>query len=162
VKNKLERVDQLYKVRASEIHGKGLVARVDLPPNTRVIEYKGLRRSHSDADRMYAESVEGGHTFLFTLNEHYLIDANFDGNAARWINHSCDPNCRAVLEEDIGGDRARDRIFIETIKAVRVGSEFTYNYEIRLAQPHTAKLKAIWRCLCGSKNCAGTMLQPKR
>jgi SET domain-containing protein len=53
--------------------------------------------------------VESGHTFLFTLNDDYVIDANYKGNDARWINHSCDPNCEAVIEEDEDGDSVATR-----------------------------------------------------
>ena len=98
--------------------------------------------------------------FLFTLNDKYVIDANVDGNDARWINHSCDPNCEATWLED-GGKKRKDKIFIEAMRDISAGEELTYNYGIVLAEPHTAKLKKLWACRCGSKYCTGTMLQPK-
>ena len=106
--------------------------------------------------------VDSGHTFLFTLNERYVIDANVEGNVARWINHSCDPNCEAVIEEDDDGNPTQDKVFIEAMRAIKSGEELTYNYGIVLEEAHTARVKKLWACLCGSKNCTGTMLQPKR
>ncbi|WP_022974157.1 SET domain-containing protein, partial [Xanthomonas maliensis] len=97
-----------------------------------------------------------------TLSDQYVIDANYEGNVARWINHSCNPNCEAVLEEAEGDDRSKDKVFIEAKRAIKPGQELTYNYGITLAERHTARMKKIWECRCGSKNCTGTMLQPKR
>ena len=63
-------------------------------------------------DSLYGEQQENGHTFLFTLNDDYVIDANEDGNIARWINHSCEPNCEAVQEENAKGKTHKDKVFI--------------------------------------------------
>lgn len=147
--------------RRSRIHGNGVFAAADIPAGARLVEYKGLRRTHDEADALYGDSLDTGHTFLFTLNDDYLIDANVDGNVARWINHSCAPNCQAVLEEDPKGDPQRDRVFIESLRDIKAGEELTYNYGIRLSVPHTAKLKKQWACRCGAPECTGTMLQPK-
>jgi SET domain-containing protein len=125
-----------------------------------VIRYKGLLRTHAEVDRVYAEELDTGHTFLFTLNDKYVIDANVEGNDARWINHSCDPNCEAAhLEHD--DKKRKDKIYIEAMRDIAAGEELTYNYGIVLGEPHTAKLRKLWACHCGSKNCTGTMLQPK-
>lgn len=148
--------------RHSRIHGNGVFAAAPIRKGTRLIQYKGLLRSHQEVDEVYADDTESGHTFLFTLNEHYVIDANVDGNDARWINHSCDPNCEAVVEEDENGNHAKDRVYIEAIRKIPPGEELTYNYGIVLAEPHTPRLKKLWACHCGSPRCTGTMLQPKR
>ena len=148
--------------RRSRIHGNGVFAAAAIAAGTRLVEYKGLRRTHEDADERYGDSLDSGHTFLFTLNDAWLIDANVDGNVARWINHSCAPNCQAVLEENAGGDSRRDRVFIESLREIAAGEELTYNYGIRLSVPHTATLKKQWACRCGAAECTGTMLQPKR
>jgi SET domain-containing protein len=147
--------------RRSRIHGNGVFAAAAIAAGTRLVEYKGLRRTHDDADERYGDSLDTGHTFLFTLNDDYLIDANVDGNVARWINHSCAPNCQAVLEEDSKGNPRRDRVFIESLRDIAAGEELTYNYGIRLSVPHTARLKKQWACRCGAVDCTGTMLQPK-
>ena len=148
--------------RRSRIHGNGVFAAAPLKKGARLIQYKGLLRSHDEVDRVYADDVDSGHTFLFTLNDSYVIDASVDGNDARWINHSCDPNCEAVIDEDEAGDPRKDRIFIETIRKIAPGEELTYNYGIKLAEAHTPRMKKLWACHCGSNNCTGTMLQPKR
>ena len=148
--------------RRSAIHGNGVFATETIAKGERVIRYKGLLRSHDEVDEAYGDDDEDGHTFLFTLNDDYVVDANIDGNTARWINHSCDPNCEAVIEENQKGKRHKDKVFIEAIRKIQTGEELTYNYGITLDEPHTAKLKKLWACKCGAKKCTGTMLQPKR
>ena len=148
--------------RQSPIHGNGVFASRDLPKGVRVIEYKGRRLTHSQANRMYANDSDSGHTFLFTLNEKFLIDGGDGGNDARWINHSCAPNCEAWVIENKQGDKQRDRVVIETRRAIRAGEELTYDYGITLEERQTPRLKRIWQCKCGAKKCTGTMLKPKR
>lgn len=148
--------------RKSAIHGNGVFAVELLRKGERVIEYKGLVRTHEEVDNDDSGDVESGHTFLFTLNDDYVIDANYKGNDARWINHSCEPNCEALIEEAEGDDRSRDRVFIETLRNIKPGEELTYNYGIVLAERHTPRLKKVWECRCGARRCTGTMLQPKR
>ncbi|GAB1406963.1 SET domain-containing protein-lysine N-methyltransferase [Thermomonas brevis] len=147
--------------RKSAIHGNGMFAVAPLAKGERLIEYKGRRRSHADVDADDAGSIESGHTFLFTLDDDWVIDANYGGNDARWINHSCAPNCEAVLEEN-EDDGRNSRVFIEAIRAIKPGEELTYDYGITLAERHTPRLKKIWACRCGAKDCTGTMLRPKR
>lgn len=147
--------------RRSAIHGNGMFAVAPIKKGERLIEYKGRRRTHEEVDAGDSGDVESGHTFLFTLNEVFVIDANFEGNSARWINHSCDPNCEAVLIEH-EDDPEKSRVFIDAMRAIKPGEELTYDYGITLAERHTARLKKIWACRCGSKKCTGTMLRPKR
>ena len=147
--------------RKSPIHGNGVFAVAPIRKGERVIEYKGRRRSHDQVDNDTSGDVESGHTFLFTLNDEWVVDANYEGNDARWINHSCDPNCEAVIDEDDGGDTRKDRVFIEALRDIAPGEELSYNYGITLAERHTPRLKKIWACLCGSPGCTGTMLPPK-
>ncbi|HWS40049.1 MAG TPA: SET domain-containing protein-lysine N-methyltransferase [Arenimonas sp.] len=150
------------QARRSKIHGTGVFAKKDIAKGESVIEYKGLIRTHDEVDSDYEGLDETGHTFLFSLNDKYVIDANIDGNDARWINHSCKPNCEAMHEESTDGNPKNDRVLIEAARNIKAGEELTYNYGIRLAERHTPKLKKLWRCLCGSKNCTGTLLQPKK
>jgi SET domain-containing protein len=149
-------------LRRSPIHGNGVFATEDIPKGTTLAEYKGKRLTHEESDELYADTLETGHTFLFTLNDEYVIDANTGGNIARWINHSCAPNCEPLLVEHPGTDRAKDRVVIDAKRRIRAGEELTYDYGITLEVPQTAKLKKIWACRCGAKNCTGTMLRPKR
>lgn len=149
-------------LRRSPIHGNGVFAAVDIPADTTLVEYRGRRLADAEADRIYGDTLDTGHTFLFTLNDEYVIDANVQGNVARWINHSCEPNCQPVLVEHDGADRRLDRVEIESVRDIREGEELTYDYGITLSVPHTARMKAIWACRCGAKTCTGTMLKPKR
>jgi len=148
--------------RRSPIHGHGVFAARDLPKGSRVIEYKGRRLTHTQADGMHGNDAESGHTFLFTLNDKYLIDGGDGGNSARWINHGCAPNCEASVAPDPRGDPRRDRVFIDTRRAIRAGEELTYDYAITIEERQTPRLKRLWRCRCGAKTCTGTMLKPKR
>lgn len=151
----------LISRRRSKIHGSGVFALSVIMAETRVCRYQGLLITHEEADALYEDSVESGHTFLFTLNEQYIIDGNRRGNIARWINHSCDPNCTAVLVEAAGNNRRRDRIEIHALRDIGQGEELTFDYGIRLEVRHTARLKKLWACHCGAANCTGTMLKPK-
>ncbi len=146
----------------SRIHGNGVFAAEAIAKGERIIRYRGKLRRHDEVDAAYGDVPETGHTFLFTLNDKYVIDANIDGNDARWINHSCDPNCEAVHVEHASGKRRKEKIVIDALRDIEAGEELTYNYGIVLDEAHTAKLKKLWACHCGSKKCTGTMLQRKR
>ena len=150
------------EARRSTIHGNGVFAIAPISKGEQVIRYLGRLTSHDDVDERYGGQDEDGHTFLFTLNDDWVIDANFRGNVARWINHSCAPNCESSVEEDAKGRSDHDRIYIEALRDILPGEELTYNYGIVLDEPHTAAAKKLWGCRCGASNCTGTMLQPKR
>jgi uncharacterized protein len=155
-------VSRRFVARRSPIHGNGVFATAPIARGEEIIEYKGKLLTPDEADALYGDGGETGHTFLFTLNEKYVIDANQRGNTARWINHSCAPNCRAVVEESASGDPRRDKVKIEAIRHIKPGDELTYDYGIVLDVPHTARLKKLWQCLCGAPKCTGTLLKPKR
>ena len=147
--------------RRSPIHGNGVFAVAPNKKGEEIIEYKGTLMTHDEADDMYGDGGETGHTFLFTLNDDYIIDANRKGNIARWINHSCNPNCEAFVEENEKGNSRKDRVIIEAKRNIKAGEELTYDYGIVLEVAHTARLKKLWVCLCGSPKCTGTLLKPK-
>lgn len=157
-----DRMSRKIVTRRSPIHGNGVFAARKLAPGVELIEYQGRLMTHAQADRLYEGGVDTGHTFLFTLNERYIIDANVDGNEARWLNHSCAPNCQAVWEESADGNPKKDRILIETLREIAPGEELTYDYGISLPVRQTARMKALWACRCGAPECSGTMLKPKR
>ena len=150
------------EARLSTIHGNGVFATEAIKKGEYIVRYKGKLRTHDEVDEEYGDDDEDGHTFLFTLNDDYVVDANVDGNVARWINHSCDPNCESEIEEDAKDRRRKDKVFIHALRTIKPGEELTYNYGITLDEPHTAKLKKLWACRCGSSKCTGTMLQPKK
>ena len=147
--------------RRSPIHGNGVFAVAPIKKGEEIIQYKGTLMTHDEADDMYGDGGETGHTFLFTLNDDYIIDANRKGNIARWINHSCNPNCEAFVEENEKGNSRKDRVIIEAKRNIKAGEELTYDYGIVLEVAHTARLKKLWVCLCGSPKCTGTLLKPK-
>jgi SET domain-containing protein len=147
--------------RQSSIHGNGVFATEAIAKGERVVRYKGEVRKHADVDAEYAGHDETGHTFLFSLNDEWVIDANRDGNVARWINHSCAPNCEAVQEENAKGKKHKDKVFIHALRDIAPGEELSYNYGIVIDEPYTPALKKLWECRCGSAKCTGTMLQPK-
>ena len=151
----------LIEMRSSAIHGNGVFAIADIAESQEIIEYAGKRLTHARADHRYGGSSATGHTFLFTLNDDYVIDGSQDGNDARWINHSCDPNCRAWKIDAEDGNPKHDRVVIEARCAIAKGDELTYDYGIVLDEPYTNELKAAWACRCGAKHCSGTMLKPK-
>lgn len=93
------------------------------------------------------------HTFNFGLENGQVINPEIDGNEARWINHSCDPNCEAIEEED--------RIFIYALRDIRPGEELFYDYALELDEPITKELAEEFACHCGRSKCRGTMLEIK-
>ncbi len=159
---KKKKKEKKIEARLSPIHGNGVFATAAIAAGERIIRYKGALRTHDEVDEEYGGQEENGHTFLFTVNDDYVIDGNHNSNVARWINHSCDPNCEAVVEEDDKGRSHKDKVFIEAIRDIAEGEELTYNYGIVLEERHTPKLKKLWACHCGADNCTGTLLQPKR
>lgn len=144
-----------FEVRPSPMQGLGAFATHHIPAGTRLVEYAGQRLTPPQAEARYPEVPgERHHTFLFAIDETVVIDAAVDGNDARWINHSCDPNCDAVV--DAG------QIWIETTRDVRPGEELAYDYAFTLTERHTPAAKRRYPCHCGAANCRRTMLAKKR
>ena len=142
-------------VRRSSIHGRGVFALAAIPKGSRLIEYIGERISHDEADRRYGEEHgDSPHTMLFAVDDETVIDATYQGNSSRWINHCCAPNCEAVNDEG--------RIFIEAIRGIRPDEEITYDYNLILDERHTPALKRANPCFCGSQHCRRTLLGSKR
>jgi uncharacterized protein len=139
------------------MHGLGAFATQHIPAGTRLIEYTGERITPDEAERREpGAGVEGQHhhTFLFAIDEDVVIDAGTNGNEARFINHSCDPNCDAVIDDG--------RIWIETIRDVAAGEELAYDYAYVLQERHSPAAKRRFPCSCGAASCRGTMLAKKR
>lgn len=148
----------LFRVRRSRIHGRGVFAARRIRSGTRIIEYTGERVSHAEADRRYADRPEtDNHTFLFTVDSRTVIDAGIDGNDARWINHSCNPNCETLIENG--------RVYIEAIRSIQPGEELSYDYQIQRERGDPEEIDEIFACRCGAPGCRGTMLtgpKPRR
>ena len=143
------------QVRRSGVHGKGVFALVKLARDEPIIEYKGDVITWKEALRRHPhDPKDPDHTFYFHVDDKHVIDAKVGGNAARWINHACQPNCEA---DEIGG-----RVFIKALRAIKPGEELYYDYGLIIDERYTPKLKKQFACRCGTKGCRGTMLAPKR
>jgi SET domain-containing protein len=140
-------------VRRSPIHGRGVFALRKIRKGERIIEYTGERVTHREADRRYPVD-DAPHTMLFIVDKNIVIDATRTGSSARWINHSCRPNCESINDDK--------RIYIEARRDIRPGEELTYDYNLILDERHTPALKRENPCLCGEKRCRGTLLGSKR
>src|ERR1700760_1624984 len=146
-------------VRTSPIHGRGVVARVALAPEERIVEYRGERIDWPEALRRHPHDPEQPfHTFYFSVDDDLVIDGNAGGNFARFMNHWCEPNCEAETVDTPNGTR----VYIKALRDIPAGEELTYNYGLTLDERHTKTLKKQFACFCGSKACKGTMLSSKR
>jgi uncharacterized protein len=145
----------MFEIRASRVQGLGAFATQRIPSGTRLIEYAGERLTPQQADERYPDDEdERHHTYLFAIDDEVVIDAAVNGNDARFINHSCDPNCDAVIEDG--------RIWIETIRDVEPGEELAYDYAYILEERHSPAAKRRFPCNCGSTKCRGTILGKKK
>ena len=146
----------IYVVRNSPIHGRGVFAGRTIRKGSQIVEYRGERISMREAERRPDSDPDNPyHTFLFELNDGKVIDAAVRGNAARWINHSCAPNCEPFEDDD-------GRVFIEARQTIRKGEELAYDYKLNLGGRITAAMHRAYECRCGTARCRGTMLERKR
>jgi SET domain-containing protein len=144
-----------FDIRRSPIHGTGAFANRLIRRGERIAEYRGERISQEEADRRYPDDDDTPHhTFLFEVDDETVVDAAHRGSPARWINHSCEPNCETVIEDG--------RIFVEAIRLIRPGQELAYDYQFTLEERHTPALKKRYPCHCGARKCRGTILIPKK
>ncbi len=139
---------EYVSVKKSKIHRNGIFAKKDIPSNTKIIEYVGEKVTRAEGDRRGEKVLENsknhtisGGVYIFELNKRYDLDGNFSYNTAKWINHSCGPNCEV--------DIIKGHIWVISIKEIKKGEELTYNYGYNLDhyKEHT--------CKCGSKRCVG-------
>lgn len=142
-------------VRTSLIHGRGVFALTNIAAGDPIIEYKGEIITAREAQRRVGRSsAEDGHTFFFNLEDGRMIDGAQGGNSARWINHSCAPNCEA--------EQAGDRILIRATRKIEGGRELFIDYQLDVEGRRTAALKRMYACRCGARRCRGTMLEARR
>jgi SET domain-containing protein len=123
--------------RQSAIHGIGGFAKADIVAGTRVIEYVGETITKAESLRR----CESNNEYIFSLDETYDLDGNVPWNPARFLNHSCEPNCEA---EPDGGC-----IWIVARRDIRTGEEITFNYGYDLDDYREHP------CRCGAADCAG-------
>jgi uncharacterized protein len=143
------------QVRRSGIHGKGVFATVPILEGERIIEYKGRVITWKQAQRAHPHDPnDPNHTFFFHIDDQRVIDGNDQGNSAKWINHSCGPNCEA--------DEVDGRVFINALRDIAPGEELNYDYGLILEGRMTEKVKKMFACRCGAPQCRGTMLASRR
>ncbi len=138
--------------KTSKIHGCGIFAKAFIPKGTKVIEYVGEKITKAEANRRgprlveYAKKhKEQGAVYLFELNKRYDIDGHVPHNLAKYINHSCDPNCEV--------ENIRGHIWIIALRDIAIEEELFYNYgydDIEEFGEHP--------CRCRSARCVGYIL----
>ena len=136
---------QKYFRKKSGINNLGLFAKSDINKGEKVIEYKGRKFTHKQVeenDRFDNSKA----IYLFTLNERYVLDGDAKTNTAKYINHSCDPNCEV--------DIINGKIWIIAIKDIKKGDELSYDYGFG----YDADFRQF-PCKCGSKNCCGYIVR---
>jgi SET domain-containing protein len=150
------RKPRAYAVRNSPIHGRGVFATRTIRKGADIIEYRGKRVTMDEADELPDSDPDNPfHTFLFELSDGRVIDAGQRGNAARWINHSCRPNCEPYEDDDF-------RVFIAAKRTIRAGEELSYDYKLNVPGRRTARMLADYACRCGSPRCRGTMIDLRK
>ncbi|KAK8309345.1 hypothetical protein V6Z12_D02G120100 [Gossypium hirsutum] len=136
------------RFQRSKIHDWGLVALEPIEAEDFVIEYVGelIRPRISDIREHYYEKMGIGSSYLFRLDDGYVVDATKRGGIARFINHSCEPNCYTKVISVEG----QKKIFIYAKRHIAAGEEVTYNYKFPLEEKKIP-------CNCGSKKCRGSL-----
>lgn len=138
---------ELWELRGSSIHQRGMFARKPIAAGTKIIEYLGKRVPKAESNEQAlaweekARKSGEGMVYVFDLNDEFDLDGNIPDNPAKYINHSCSENCEAVNEDD--------RIFIYSLKDIAQDEEllFDYGYSLEHFLDHP--------CRCGSKGCVG-------
>ena len=109
--------------RRSTVHGYGVFAAEPIATHARIIDYAGeLIRNDEECEAREARYLADGRTWIFKVNRAWSRDANVGGNIARFINHSCAPNCRFEIVDKT--------IWIKAARPIRRGEELTYDYSI--------------------------------
>lgn len=145
---------RLWIVKRSSIHNRGIFAKHDIPYDTPIIEYVGEKITKAESrrrgDALMEKSKKTGcaAVYVFTLNQRYDIDGGKGRNPARYINHSCAPNCEAYI--------IRGRIWIYSLREIKAGEELTYNYGF------DADTWDDHPCRCGSERCIGYIVEEKQ
>lgn len=143
------------QVRRSGVHGRGVFAMRAIAAGERILEYTGEVIPWEEALRRHPhDPTQPTHTFYFHIDDSHVIDGKHGGNSARWINHSCEPNC----DSEIVGQR----VFIRALRDLRPGEELSFDYRLTIDGRRTRRLELEYACCCGSVNCRGTMLAPRR
>lgn len=153
---KFQKVTSEYiKEKKSGIHNTGVFAAKFIPKGTKIIQYVGEKITKSESEKRAdlvledsKKNKEKGAVYIFEINKKYDLDGNVPYNTARYINHSCNPNCESEDEDE--------EIWIKSIRDIKKGEELTYNYgyDIDNFEDHP--------CICGTENCVGYIADEKQ
>ena len=142
----------LIIVKNSKVHGTGVFAAKDIKKDSRIIEYVGEKIDKDESDERYDRALEFsksnpdmGMVYIFDLNDEYDIDGDVSYNTAKWINHSCNPNCEVEIIDD--------HIWIIALRDIKAGEELSYNYGYETIDDFEDH-----PCKCGSDDCVGYIL----
>ena len=146
-----------FVIRSSKIQGKGAFATRRIRKGARIIEYLGECIDADESDLRYPDDEMGRHhTFLFSIGDGTrVLDAGPLEWPAKYVNHSCDPNCEAIEEED-------GRVFVHALQTLEEGQELLYDYAYERTPEHTEDDEILYKCLCGSPKCRGSILAPPK
>ena len=138
-----EHAREAVGVYRSYIHGRGLYCKRNIDAGEMIIEYSGevIRGSLTDKREQYYES-KGIGCYMFRIDDTDVVDATLHGSAARFINHSCEPNCYSKVIQVEG----KKHIVIFAMRQIKKGEELTYDYKFPIEE---VKIP----CTCGSKKC---------
>lgn len=143
----------MWKVKKSKVHGNGVFATRAIKKNTKIIEYIGEKILRSEGNKRSAKRIkdflhseETGSVYIFELNTKYDIDGSHEYNKARYINHSCNPNCEV--------DIINGKIWISSIKKINIGQELTYDYGYEFDKNDYKD----HICRCGYNKCIGYII----
>ena len=144
---------KLWYKKRSTLHGSGLFATSNIKKNEQVIQYIGDKVTKKEGDRRAdiqlkkaEKNKKTGMVYVFELNKKYDIDGGILRNHARFINHSCDPNCEV--------DIIKNQIWISSIKNIKKGEELFYDY----GYPFDKDDYQDHPCKCKSKKCIGYII----
>ena len=125
------------RIQPSPIAGQGLFAAQEIKRGTRIIPYVGEKIAKTES----VKRLRAGNAYIFAFNARYDIDGEGLENTARYINHSCDPNCLV--------EQTATTLWIVAMRRIKAGEELTYNYGYEAKK---------YRCNCGAPQCCGYIL----
>jgi len=138
--------------KKSSVHGRGLFASQNIKKGSQIIEYVGDKVTKREGDRRADKQInkakkynKNGMVYIFELNKRYDIDGDVPYNHARLINHSCNPNCEVVIDNN--------HLWISALKNIKKNHELSYNYGYSYDTDYDEH-----KCKCGSSRCVGYIL----
>lgn len=139
-------------VKSSLVHGRGVFAKKTIPKGTRIFEYAGQRVLKTDLVNDLANGLTSM-SYVMNLNKIMAIDGERDGNDARFINHSCNPNCEVLYFNETP--------YIYAMQEIQEGQELNFDYKLGFdteTNLSDSQKKEWFPCNCGSENCRGTLV----